>query len=115
MARVTKDAWKKSSLKTDEVEVEELGGSVLVRELPAEYSAELNAYVEMKQVGRERIGSVDLVTQERLKFAYGVIDDDGEPLFTADEAKEIAREHGRAFKVVLAAIDELSEIDEAAA
>ncbi len=114
MARLNKDAWDKPSLKRKEVEVEELGGSVLVRELPASYSAELNEHVQMKTVGREQIGSVDLVTMERLKFAYGVIGDNGEQLFNAEEVKEIATKHGRAFKVVLAAIDELSEIDEEA-
>ena len=82
-----------------------------MRELPAAYSAELNQHATMKQVGREQVATVDLVTMERLKFAYGVIDDDGEPLFSADEAKEIAEKHGHAFKVVLEAIDELSEID----
>lgn len=110
MARLNKAAWDKPSLKRKEVEVEELGGSVLVRELPASYSAELNEHVQMKTVGREQIGSVDLVTMERLKFAYGVIGDNGEQLFNAEEAKEIATKHGRAFKAVLAAIDELSEL-----
>ena len=110
MTRLSKEAWAKPTLKTDEVEVEELGGSVLVRELPASFAADLNQYIQMKQVGREQISSVDSRTMERLKFAYGVIDDSGEPLFTEAEAGDIATKHGRAFKVVLDAIDKLSDI-----
>ncbi len=110
MARVSKSAWDKPSLKTKEVEVEELGGTVLVRELPAAYSAELNQYVQLKTIGREQIGSVDLVTMERLKFAYGVVGDDGKPLFSKEEAQIIQANHGRAVKIVLAAIDEISDI-----
>lgn len=112
MARLSKEAWAKPSLRTDEVKVEELGGDVLIRELPASFAADLNQYIQMKQVGREQISSVDLKTMERLKFAYGVIDDSGEPVFTESEAGEIAKNHGRAFKVVIKAIDDLSEVDE---
>lgn len=111
MARVGKDGWGSSSLKRKEVHVEELGGDVLVRELPASYSAELNQHATMKTIGREQIATIDLVTMERLKFAYGVIGDDGNPLFTPEEAADIAAKHGRAFKVVLDAIDELSEVN----
>lgn len=114
MGRLSKDAWKKASLKTKEVEIEELGGSVLVRELPAAYSAAVQNHITMRTVGREQIGSVDLVAMERLKFAYGVVGEDGEQLFSEDEAGEIATRHGRAFKRVLTVIDELSDIDEEA-
>lgn len=111
MARLKKDAWKAPSLKTEEIEVEDLGGSVLIRELPAEYSAELNQLVQMKGIGAEQSASIDLVTQERLKFAHGVIEDDGTPMFSADEVAEIAKKHGRAFQVVIKAIDGLSDTD----
>lgn len=111
MARLSKEAWAKPSLKTKEVEVEELGGSVLVRELPASFSADINQHIQLKQIGREQISSVDLKTMERLKFAHGVVDDAGNQVFSEDEAGEIAENHGRAFKVVLEAIDELSEIN----
>lgn len=112
MGRLTKDAWAKPSLKTKEVEVEDLGGSVLVRELPASFAADINQHIQMKQIGREQISSVDLKTMERMKFAYGVIDDEGNPVFTEDEASDIASKHGRTFKVVIDAIDELSALDQ---
>ena len=110
MARLKKDDWGKPSLKRKEIEVPDLGGSVLVRELPASYSAELNQHTSMKSDGREQVTTVDMVTIERLKFAFGVITDEGEPMFTAEEVAVIATNHGRAFKIVLEAIDELSDV-----
>ncbi len=112
MGRLNKDAWAKASLKTDEVEVEELGGTVRIRELPAAYSAAVQEHVTMKTVGNEQFGSVDLVTQERLKFTYAVIDDDGEQMFTEDEVRDLAQNHGRAFRTVLEAVDNLSGLTE---
>lgn len=112
MARLSKEAWGKPTLKTKEVEVSELGGSVLVRELPASFVADINQHIQLKQIGREQISSVDLRTMERQKFAYGVIDDESNQLFSEEEAGEVATKHGHAFRVVLDAIDELSEIDE---
>lgn len=111
MGRLTKDAWKESSLRTKEVEVEELGGSVLIRELPASVSSDLEGLIDLVQVGREQRAKVDVGTIERRQFAYGVIDDNGEPLFTEEEAGELHQKHGRAFKFVVRAIDELSGID----
>lgn len=114
MARLNKDAWRKPSLKTKEVEVEELGGSVLVRELPAKFSAEVSSKIEMVSRGREQIARVDTATMERLQFAYGVIDDDGQPMFTEEEVKNLQENHGRAFKTVIGVIDEISGIDKEA-
>ncbi len=114
MTRLGKEAWAKPSLKTEEIEVEELGGSVLIRELPAEYSAEVASHIEMRTVGREQVAKVDTTTMERLQFAYGVIDDEGNPLFQENEVRTIAKQHGRAFKTVIAAIDSLSGIDKEA-
>lgn len=113
MGRLTKDAWAKATLKTEEVEVPELGGSVMVRELPASYVAAINQRIEVKQVGREQISTVDLETMNRLKFAHGVIDDDGEPMFSEDEAAGVMEKHGSAFTRIVDAIDGLSELGEA--
>ena len=51
MALVNKDAWKASTLRTREIEVEELGGSVRIRELPASTSADLSGLLDIVQVG----------------------------------------------------------------
>ena len=114
MARLDKAAWGKSTLKTKEIEVEELGGTVLIRELPAGYSAEIASHIQIVQDGREQRAKVDTAKMERLQFAFGVIDDDGEPMFSEDEVKGLAEHHGRAFKTVINAIDELSGVDKEA-
>lgn len=114
MARLKKDAWNKSSLKTKEVEVEELGGSVLVRELPARFSAEVSSKIELISRGRDQIAKVDTAVMERLQFAHGVVDDDLSPMFSENEVKEIQEKHGRAFKTVIGVIDEISGIDKEA-
>lgn len=111
MARLKKDAWNKPSLKTKEVEVEELGGSVLVRELPAKFSAEVSSKIELISRGRDQIAKVDTAVMERLQFAHGVVDDDLKPLFTEDEVAKIQEKHGRAFKTVIGVIDDISGID----
>lgn len=111
MARITKDGWKNSSLRTKEVEVEELGGSVLIRELPASVSADLSGLIDMVQVGQEQRAKVDVATMERRQFAYGVIDEDHEPMFSEDEAGALQGKHGRAFKTVVEAIDEFSGVN----
>lgn len=114
MSRLSKDAWAKPTLKTKEVEVDELGGSVLIRELPAEYSADIASHIKLVSEGREQVAKVDTTTMERLQFAYGVVGDDGEPIFTEDEVRVLAKKHGRAFKTVIAAIDDLSGVDKEA-
>lgn len=114
MARVTKDGWKKSSLRTKEIEVEELGGSVLIRELPASVSADLKGLVDMVQVGREQRAKVNVAEMERRQFAYGVITENGEQMFNDQEVAEIQATHGRAFNIVVEAIDEFSGVDKKA-
>lgn len=114
MARLDKAAWGKSTLKTKEIEVEELGGTVLIRELPASYSADIASNIQIIQDGREQRAKVDTAKMERLQFAFGVIDSDGEPMFTEAEVKDLALRHGRVFKIVIAAIDDLSGVDKEA-
>lgn len=114
MARLTRDAWKVSSLRTKEVEVEELGGSVLIRELPASVSADLAGLLDIVQVGTEQRAKVDVALLECRQFAYGVVNEDGSPQFTEDEARDIQGKHGRAFKTVVGVIDEFSGVDKEA-
>lgn len=114
MARLKKDAWAKPSLKTKEVEVDELGGSVLIRELPAEYSAEVQSNIQLVSEGGEQVARVNTAKMERLQFAYGVVDEQENPMFTEAEVEELQKKHGRAFKTVVAAIDELSGLDKEA-
>lgn len=114
MARLTRDAWKVSSLRTKEVEVEELGGSVLIRELPAAVSADLAGLLDIVQVGTEQRAKIDVALLECRQFAYGVVNEDGSAQFTEDQARDLQGKHGRAFKTVVAAIDEFSGVDKEA-
>lgn len=114
MARVSKGAWAKSTLKTKEVHVEELGGEVLVRELSADYTAEVSNNVEVVNVGREQILRIDKAKMELLQFAHGVINDDKSPMFTEAEVADLQKKHGRAFQTVIGVIDEISGIDKEA-
>ena len=111
MAHVTKDAWGRSSLRTDEVEVPELGGSVRIRELPADVAADLQGLIDVVQVGREQRAKVSVGEMERRQFAYGVIDDSDEPMFTLEEVGDLQHKHGKAFRTVVDAIDKLSGLD----
>lgn len=112
MERITKDAWRRSSLRTQDLEVEGFG-IVTIRELPAEVTADLSGLLDITQIGREQRAKVDVATMEVRQFAYGVVGDDGNPMFTEDEARELAQIHGRVYKEVVEAIDQLSGIDKA--
>ena len=109
----SKDAWLTGpgDLRQEEVhDVPVPGQSVLVRGLPAKYSAEVQSQLKMTQEGREQIAKIDVASMERLQFQHGCVD----PTFTADEAASIQERFGPAFRKVVAKIDELSGIDKAA-
>jgi hypothetical protein len=111
--RSTKDAWLSGPGDLREEEVEDVpvtGSSVLVRGLPARYSAEIQGQLKLVQQGREQVAKIDVPTMEMLQFVHGCVD----PRFTPDEARVIQEKYGPAFKKVIAKIDELSGIDKAA-
>ena len=111
MARVTKERFFRGSLRTKEIEIEQLGGTVKIRELPAGVSADLSGLLEVIQVGREQRAKVDVGAMERKQFAYGVVNDDLSPMFTEDEAAEMQSIHGSVFKEIVNEIDTISGID----
>lgn len=113
MARSTKEAWLKGPGDLKEADVEDVpvkGETVRVRGLPAKYSAEVSSQMKMTQEGREQVARVDVATMEVLQFAHGVID----PTFTQEEALEVQKRFGPAFRKVIEKIDELSGIDKEA-
>lgn len=110
MERVTKDAWGRSSLKTDDLEVEDFG-VVRIRELPADVAADLQGLIDIVQIGREQRAKVAVAEMERREFAYGVITEDDESMFTLDEVVDLQHRHGRVFRAVVDAIDKLSGLD----
>lgn len=113
MQRSTKDAWLSGPGDLREAEVEDVpvpGQSVLVRGLPAAYSAEVQGQLKLVQEGREQIAKIDVPSMELLQFVHGVV----EPQFTKDEARQVQQKFGPAFRKVIAKIDELSGIDKEA-
>jgi hypothetical protein len=106
----SKDAWLTGPGDLKEEVVEDVpvkGQSVLVRGLPAKYSAEVQSQLKMTQEGREQIAKIDIASMERLQFQYGCVD----PQFSAAEAAAIQERFGAAFRKVVSKIDELSGID----
>src|SRR5690606_17759252 len=106
----SKDAWLNGPGDLREETVENVpvpGASVLVRALPAKYSAEVQGQMKLVQRGREQVATIDVATMEKLQFVHGCVD----PVFTAAEAESIQERFGPAFRKVIAKIDELSGID----
>lgn len=111
MARLKEDAWDKPTLKRKEVEIPELGGSLLVQELGADLVAEIQSHLRVELSGTDQVVKVDKATMERLQFAHGVIRDDGSQMYTEEKVAEIAGKHGRPFLRVIEALDEMSGIN----
>jgi len=113
MQRSTKDAWLQGPGDLRQEEVQDVpvpGQSVLVRGLPAKYSAEIQGQLKLVTEGREQIAKIDVPAMELLQFVHGVI----EPTFTREEAAIIQERYGPAFRKVIERIDALSGIDKEA-
>lgn len=114
MARSTKSAWLEGPGDLREADVEDVpvaGQSVRVRGLPAAYSNQASSEaLELKTVGIDQIASVNTERLEVLQFAHGCID----PVFTVEEAAQVSKKYGPAFKKVISAIDRLSGVDKEA-
>ena len=87
------------------------GKHIKVQGLAAAYSNRASSEaLEMKQVGRDQVASVNTERLEIIQFAQGVV----EPKTDEAQAKVIAEKYGPAFKKVVAKIDELSGVDKEA-
>jgi len=109
----SKDAWLNGPGDLAEATVEDVpvpGQSVQVRALSARYSAEVQSQLKLTGDGREQVAKIDVPAMELLQFKHGCID----PEFTLEEARSIQERYGRAFRKVVAKIDELSGIDKEA-
>jgi hypothetical protein len=110
--RSSKSSWLDgpSDLKTDEVQdVPVEGESVLVRGLPAAFSARAQSKALVMKTGTrgEQTAEVDTEKLAVIQFANGVV----EPEFSEAEAQQIAEKYGPAFNKVVERIDELSGVD----
>lgn len=115
MARSSKKSWLEGPGDLKEADVEDVpvkGESVRVRGLPAAYSNQATSQALEMVTGRrgEQTAKVNTDRLEILQFAHGVI----EPEFTVEEAEQVAKRYGPAFKKVIAKIDDLSGVDKAA-
>ena len=114
MARLSKDALLKASdLRTKEIELESIGGSVVVQGLSAAYSNQASSEaLEMKTTARgDQIASVNTAKLETIQVLHGLV----EPkLDTIEEAEQFMKNCGPAAKAIVEAIDELSGLDKEA-
>lgn len=111
MSRSSKSSWLDGPGDLREADVEDVpvkGESVRVRGLPAAYSNQAQSEaLEMKTIGATQVATVNTARLEVLQFAHGVID----PVFSVEEAEQVAQRFGPAFRKVVAKIDELSGVD----
>lgn len=111
MGRLSKESLLSASdLEEAEVELPTIGGSVVVRSLPAAYSNEAaSKALKMTEGARgEQVATVDTAQLEILQVLHGLVDP---KLNSVAEAEIFATKCGRAFKQVVAKIDELSGVD----
>lgn len=110
MPRSNKNAWLsgQGDLREEEVLVDYpvKGDTVLVRGLPARFSAEVQSQMKVQTEGREQIAKIDVAEMEALQFAHGVV----EPAFTYEEAKQAQETMGPAYRKVIEVVDRLSGV-----
>lgn len=114
MGRLSKESLLSASdLEEAEVDLPTIGGSVVVRSLPAAYSNEAaSKALKMTEGPRgEQVATVDTAKLEILQVLHGLVDP---KLSSVAEAEIFATKCGRAFKQVVAKIDELSGVDKEA-
>lgn len=112
MGRLSKEALLGASdLREKEVELDTIGGSVVVQGLPAAFSNQASSEaLVLKTVGLEQVASVDTAVLEEIQLLHGL----KEPkLSTRAEARQFMENCGPAAKKIIAAIDELSGVDKA--
>jgi len=114
MPRLTKETLLAASdLVEQEVELPSIGGSVLVRSLPAAYSnqAQSEALELITGPRGEQTAKVNTGKLEVLQALHGLVDP---KLNSIAEAEAFALHCGPAFKEVIRVIDEISGIDKEA-
>lgn len=105
------DILRLSDRKTEILEVPEWGGSVRIRELDAWQQSQYEQALIATEEGED--GKVRLVSRTegaRVRLAaFGIVDDDGRPLFTEEELRGRS---ARAIRRIAEAVKRLSDIDE---
>lgn len=114
MGRLTRDTLLAASdLSQREIELPTLGGSVVIRSLPAAYAnqAQSEAMEQVQQVGRrEQVTRINMQKLEALQVLHGLV----EPkLNSLAEAEQFAKQCGPAWNTLVQAINEASGINNA--
>lgn len=115
MSLLSKDALLGASDLTErEIELPSIGGSVIVRSLPAAYSNEAHSKAletVLDPKSGEQTARVNVHKLEALQVLHGLV----EPkLHSIEEAQTFAKNCGPAWRKVVTAIDEISGIDKEA-
>lgn len=113
MPRSTAESWRShgGDLKEEEVhDVPVKGESVLIRALPASFSAKLLEKIQVGNEGRQEIGEVAASKIQILQFKEGVVD----PELSEEDVRWIADHYGPAFHKVMERINAISGVDEGA-
>lgn len=102
-----------TDIRTREVDLPSIGGSVLVRGLSAAYSNQATSEaLEMKTTPRgEQIATVNTARLEIIQAQHGLVEPE---LASFAEAETFAQNCGPAFRRVIEAIDDLSGLDKEA-
>lgn len=114
MARLTKEALLGASdLVEREVELPSIGGSVLVRSLPAAYSNQASSEALEVVTGRrgEQTARVNTQKLEALQVLHALVDPQ---LSSLEEAMAFQQKVGPAWRKIVDCIDEISGIDKQA-
>ena len=114
MSRLTKDALLKASdIRTKEVDLPTIGGTVEVQGLSAAYSNQASSEaLEMTTTAKgDQVARVNTAKLEVIQAQHGLVDP---ALSSFAEAEQFAKNCGPAFKKVIEAIDELSGLDKEA-
>jgi hypothetical protein len=113
MPRLSKDALLGASdLAKKEVELDTIGGSVVVQGLGAKFSNEAQSEaLEMKTIGDTQIAKVNTAKLEAIQVLNGLADP---KLDSIEEAERFMERCGPAVRAVVDAIDELSGLDKKA-
>jgi len=104
---LSREAILKAQLRKKEIFVPELGGWIRIREMTVDEIGELKQSV----IGRDGEMDSRKIRQMDVKtFAKYVIDENGQPMFTPDDVRELKRVPGNAVARVAAEIGALSGI-----
>ena len=104
------DIWGASDIVTEEVEVPEWGGSVLVRGLTGKERDQFEASII---VGRGKKRDINMRQMRAKLAAHSMVDEQGNLLFSASDVEALSNKSSAALERVFAAAQKLSGLSDA--